>query len=77
MEAPGNGLLSKFNFAGMFLAPVAKQQRYVSKRGVFLGLHNRSQNKMGVERIRDTHQLIVQTQDALSTGFVCILMNRG
>ena len=62
----------KFNFAGMFLAPVAKQQRYVSKRGVFLGLHNRSQNTMVVERIRDTYQLIVQTQDALSTGFVCI-----
>ena len=56
----------------MFLAPVAKQQRYVSKGGVFLGLHNRSQNTMGVERIRDTYQLIVQTQDALSTGFVCI-----
>ena len=72
MEAPGNGLLSKFNFAGMFLAPVAKQQRYVSKRRVFLGLHNRSQNTMEVERIRDTYQLIVQTQDALSTGFVCI-----
>ena len=56
----------------MFLEPVAKQQRYVSKRSVFLGLHNRSQNKMEVERIRDTYQLIVQTQDALSTGFVCI-----
>ena len=72
METPGNRLLSKFNFAGMFLTPVAKQQRYVSKRRVFLGLHNRSQNTMEVERIRDTYQLIVQTQDALSTGFVCI-----